>query len=252
MPEKPKSQLYRDKTIYGRKACLAFFEQHPRALKRIFFNQATSDLFKSVSRFCAKEKKPYRIVSDDELIKLSKSQHHEGVCMVVRLWPIDQYEDYLKKTQPIRACILALEGIENPHNLGAILRSAAHFGVDAVLMKDAHLLQSGAALRTAEGGGSKVLPLNCKHLPTALGDFKAKFDYKIVTTSSHGGKNLYKHRLPERCIFVLGNEAKGLSKAAIEAGDTQIAIPGTGAVESLNVATATALVLAEYWKAFRG
>ena len=254
MPSKPHNAQppkHRDKTLYGKNACLAFFKHNPNAIKRIFFNSDTSPAFKEVSQHCAQNKKPYRMVDNEELAKLTKSQHHEGVAMVVRLWPMDDHETFLKKTQPSKACILALEGIENPHNLGAMMRTAAHFGVDGILMTDAQLLQSGAALRTAEGGGSEITPLRCNNLPEALNDFK-KFDYRVITTSSHGGKNIYKTSLPARCIFVLGNEARGLSQSAVDAGDLQVQIPGSGLVESLNVATATGVMLAEYWRTQRG
>ena len=241
----------REKTLYGRNACRAFFAHHPNAIKRVFFNRDTSDLFADLAKYCASEKRPYRQVENEEMVKLTKSHHHEGICMVVRLWSIDNFEQYLSKTQPTRACILALEGVENPHNLGAIMRTAAHFNVDAILMENAQLLQSGAALRTAEGGGSEITPLQCDNLPEALKTFREKFGYQVITTSSKGGKALFKAPLPERCIFVIGSEAHGLSQDALAIGDWMVKIPGSDKVDSLNAATATALLLAEYWRSYR-
>src|SRR5690606_39698531 len=86
-------------------------------------------------------------------------------------------------------CVLALEDVGNPHNLGAMMRSCAHFGVKGVLLQDAALLESGAAIRTAEGGAEHVQPITGDSVLEALEQFR-KAGYTIVTTSSRAATPL--------------------------------------------------------------
>ncbi len=135
----------------------------------------------------------------------------------------------------------------NPHNLGAIMRSCAHFGVKGVVVQDAGVLESGAAIRTAEGGAEHVEPITGDSFIDTLDQFR-KAGYAIVSTSSHNGTPLFKAELPKKMVLVLGQERDGLSDAAISSSDLSVAIDGTGNVESLNVSVATGVLLAEWWR----
>jgi len=146
-----------------------------------------------------------------------------------------------------RDCVLALENVSNPHNLGAIMRSAAHFGVKGVLLPDPDLLFSGAAARVAEGGAEALYPIAANDFAQALSSFR-KAGYALVTTSSHRGHSLYQTPLPDKVVIVFGEEQSGVSKKVAAMGDVPVNIPGTGAVESLNVSVATALILGEWWR----
>ena len=144
-------------------------------------------------------------------------------------------------------CVLALEDVGNPHNLGAMMRSCAHFGVKGVLLQDAALLESGAAIRTAEGGAEHVQPITGDSVLDALEQFR-KAGYTIVTTSSRAATPLFKATLPRKMVLVLGQERDGLSDAALSSADLSVSIDGTGNVESLNVSVATGVLLAEWWR----
>ena len=135
----------------------------------------------------------------------------------------------------------------NPHNLGAIMRSCAHFGVKGVVVQDAGVLESGAAIRTAEGGAEHVEPITGDSFIDTLDQFR-KAGSAIVSTSSHNGTPLFKAELPKKMVLVLGQERDGLSDAAISSSDLSVAIDGTGNVESRNVSVATGVLLAEWWR----
>lgn len=93
--------------------------------------------------------------------------------------------------------MLALEDIANPHNLGGMMRSCAHFGVKGVVVQDAALLESGAAIRTAEGGAEHVQPITGDSIVDVLDDFR-NAGYTVVMTSSVKGKPLFTTALPEK------------------------------------------------------
>lgn len=88
-------------------------------------------------------------------------------------------------------CVLALENESNPHNLGGMMRSCAHFGVKGVVVQDAALLESGAAIRTAEGGAEHVQPITGDNIVNVLDDFR-QAGYTVVTTSSEQGNRCSK------------------------------------------------------------
>ncbi|MBS0458859.1 MAG: RNA methyltransferase, partial [Proteobacteria bacterium] len=143
-------------------------------------------------------------------------------------------------------CALWLDGVGNPHNFGAILRSAAHFGVSAMLLpKHATLSLSGAAARVAEGGAETLPMVRLGREDNSLAQLHAA-GFQLAATVVRGGSDVFNITLPQRLIYVLGAEAVGMSPELAAACDLRVSIPGSGAVESLNVASATAVLLAQW------
>jgi TrmH RNA methyltransferase len=141
---------------------------------------------------------------------------------------------------------LWLDGVGNPHNLGAILRSAAHFGVAAILLPKASTLAlSGAAARVAEGGAEAVPFVRMGRDDNAIAQLRGA-GFALAATVVRGGTSLFAARLPKRVAYVLGAEGEGMDPALVAACDLRLSIPGSGTVESLNVAAATAVLLAEW------
>ncbi|MBS0601028.1 MAG: tRNA/rRNA methyltransferase, partial [Proteobacteria bacterium] len=115
---------------------------------------------------------------------------------------------------------------------------------------DTDALHSGACARVAEGGLEYVETVHCAHTGDAI-RLARRAGFGILTTSSHGGEPLYAAELPPKCLIVFGEESQGLTKQTLKAGDVQVMIPGSGAVESLNVSVAAAVIVAEWWRRFR-
>ena len=233
--------------VYGENACRVLFSQRPDSVVRLYVSQQMAPKFADVMKYLAAVKKAYHIVDDAELEKVAASGHHGGVVMLVKRKPVTALAQYLQQKGRKRDCLLALDGVGNPHNLGAITRSCAHFGVGGVIMKQPELLQSGAALRTAEGGGEFVQGLSCDNLPLALKLCK-EAGYTLITTSSHGGKSLYQSELPAKVVIVFVEEMFGVSQNVAKSADIALQIPGTGKVESLNVSVAASLILGEWYR----
>jgi len=144
------------------------------------------------------------------------------------------------------AVALWLDGVGNPHNLGAILRSSAHFGASGLLLpKDSTLHLSGAAARVAEGGAEFVPMVRLGRPENAFEQLRAA-GFTIAATVVRGGTSLFKTKLPERLVYILGAEQSGVDSALAQASALRLAIPGRGAVESLNVASAASVLMAEW------
>jgi TrmH RNA methyltransferase len=135
--------------------------------------------------------------------------------------------------------------VQNPHNLGSILRSAAHFGCGGVIGEAAHLPPlSAASLRVAEGGAESVGLVAVEDPVSTLGALK-KLGVRIVSTTSRAGTPIAAAGLSRDVVLILGSEAEGVSPRLGRLADVQVRIPGSGAVQSLNVAVACGIVLAE-------
>jgi len=244
----PTVSLAGEGKLYGINACLAFFKHRPDALVRVYLSGTTARRFGEVMRFCAQRRLAYHLVEDADLEKLTQSTHHEGVCFLVRQLPARTPEEWLAQAQigPV-SCVVALEEVGNPHNFGAVMRVAANFGVSALCASDPRLFSASSALRVAEGGAVFLDAVHFDSMRPLMSAFK-KAGYCVVATSSHKGENLFASPVPEKALILLGSEAAGLSKAAISSADLVVRIPGTGHVESLNVASAAAVLLADFWR----
>ncbi len=243
-----KQQGQHESRVLGENACRVCFTQRPDAVIKMYLHADYAPRFADVMKYLAAHKRAYHIVDNAELEKISGSQHHGGVILVVKKRESMSIASYLtlhrKKPQD---CLLALDGVGNPHNLGAIARSCAHFGVSGIILTAPEALQSGAAARTAEGGLEFVEALQTEHLPLALKLCK-EAGYTLITTSSHAGVSLYQSQLPKKVVVVFGEEMQGVSKAVANSAEIALQIPGTGKVESLNVSVAASLILGEWYR----
>jgi len=237
--------------LYGLNAVRAVFARRPEAIRKLYLAEARIPQLQPLLKWCVANRVGYRVVEQDDLQKLAASAHHEGVIAdVMREEPLS-LSPWLRELPPGPCCALWLDGVGNPHNLGAILRSAAHFGaVAAFLPKQSTLALSGAAARVAEGGAERVPFVRLGREDNAIAQLRGA-GFSIAATVVRGGGDLFATTLPERTIFVLGAEGEGMDAELAKACDLRLSIPGSGAVESLNVAAATSVLLAEWFRARR-
>lgn len=234
--------------LYGWNAVQALFEHRPQALRKLYLTEALIPRMQPVLKWCVANRVGYRVVEDGDLNKLAATTHHEGLVADVLRAPMLDLEEWLA-TLPADKPVLALwlDGVGNPHNFGAILRSAAHFGVAGLLLPPGSTLAlSGAAARVAEGGAEAVPLVRLPAVPEAMAQLRAA-GLSLAATLVDGGEDLFASTLPARLVYVMGAEGEGMDRALAQECDHQVSIPGTGAVESLNVASATAVLLAQWF-----
>ena len=232
--------------VYGRHACLKIFEKRPEDIIRAYVTREGVFEFKGLMKYLADNKLAYHIVEKEEFDSVTRATHHEGICLVVKTKPLPEVKDLLDT--PDRVLILALEEVENPHNLGAIMRSAAHFGVSAIVYEaKVPVALTGSAMRTAEGGAESLPALHVSGWNDLL-DLAKRKGFKTFATSSHTGVSLFETKFPEKTILFMGAEGKGLSDKLLKKMGQMIQIPGTGEVESLNVSNATTAILTEWFR----
>ena len=236
--------------LYGINACLAAFARRPEHLRKVYLLESRIAELKPVLAWCARHRLGYRVVENTDLDKLTGSRHHEGLCFELLRPPALSLADLIdaQPKSPNPSLLIWLDGVGNPHNLGALLRSAAHFGVAGVIVPAASSLDlSGAAARVAEGGAEVVPLVRVDDDLAALSSLRDA-SYKISATVPHKGENLYSTKLMSRSVLVFGAEGEGMSKALIDASDQRLSIPGSGIVDSLNISVSAAVVMGEYWR----
>lgn len=237
--------------LYGLNAVQAVFAARPQAIRKLYLGEARIAALQPLLAWCVANRVGYRVVPEADLGKLAASSHHEGVVAdVLRVEPTP-LADWLPSLPAGPQCAIWLDGVGNPHNFGAILRSAAHFGVAAVLLpQHSTLALSGAAARVAEGGAEAVQLVRLDATAEAMAQLSAA-GFTTVATVVDGGEDLFTTRLPERVVYLLGAEGEGMDRALAASADLRLSIPGSGAVESLNVSAATAVLLAG-WRSQAG
>jgi TrmH RNA methyltransferase len=235
--------------LYGLNAIRAVFARRPDAIRKLYLAEARIPQLQPLLKWCVASHVGYRVVEEDDLRKLAASSHHEGVVADVLREEPAALTTWLRELPDGPLCALWLDGVGNPHNLGAILRASAHFGVSAILLpKHSTLALSGAAARVAEGGAEAVPFVRLGREDNAIAQLHGA-GFALAATVVRGGQDLFSARLPERLVYVLGAEGEGMDAALAAACDLRLSIPGSGAVESLNVAAATAVLLAQWMRA---
>lgn len=235
------SAMQKEIKYYGIHACHNLAKKRPNDIIRVYLDESNVKAFSFLLKWCAQNRKAYHIIPASELDKVSGSIHHEGVCILAKeMLPFGA--GVLQNDWPERTCLLYLDGVENPHNLGSILRTAAHFGISYVLGENLQLTPS--ACRIAKGAAEIVRLVSLKRPRESLAKLESQ-GFVVVATSAHRGESLYRFTFPPRAILAIGSESTGLKSLFLKKARA-IQIPGTGEVESLNVAVATALCVGAY------
>lgn len=246
----PRKPAARELKYYGTAACRALWQQRPDDVIRIYVEQALIKHFSDLLKWAATHRKAYHIVTGDELEKITESVHHQGICLLARDKPQGTFPALLKtlKSDQQPQLLAYLDGVENPHNLGAIVRSCAHFGIRHILGEAGKLPRlSPSACRVAEGGAEFVELVT---LDKPLDQLKQlqQLGFNLLATAMQRGHDLYHYDFPARTVLIFGAEEHGVSQAMFKAADATLHIPGSGHVESLNVSVAFALIAGENYR----
>jgi TrmH RNA methyltransferase len=235
--------------VFGQAAARAVMEARPRDVLTIAHTPEARADVAELLRAAAQQRIAYRELPQAELERLAGTLHHEGVCMRVRRRPAPTVAELVGALAQ-GGFGLVLDGVTNPHNVGALVRSAAYFGARAMIVRGPGERLPSAAVRVAEGGAEQLPVGYVAELGATLAAL-ARAKIAVVAADAHEGDSLDDFRWPERCVLVLGAEREGLSAPVLAARPTRVHIPGTGRVESLNVSVAAGVLLAAASRAHR-
>ncbi|HVZ34927.1 MAG TPA: RNA methyltransferase [Polyangiaceae bacterium] len=237
-------------TICGVHAGLAVFAQRPSDVRAIAFEGSVRSSLAELLRWASTHGVPASEESSEQLARRAETHQHEGLVLAVRprTWlPPKELASFLTQR---RGLAVALDRVRNPQNIGAILRSAAFFGADAVLLgaPAPHPGLAPFAVRVAEGGAEHLVFSRTTDLADTLGRLRAAGVY-VIGADTHGAASKPDLRVAGASLLVLGHEREGLGGRIRAQCDVCLGISGSGAVESLNVAVAAGVLLSEVRRA---
>lgn len=182
-------------------------------------------------------------VDDARLAQLAAGEVHQGVVAQVQDEHLRQNLEEILDGLTTTPLLLLLDGVTDPHNLGACVRSADAFGVDAVIIpKDRAVGVNATVAKVASGAVESVPIITVTNLARTMRDLKERGVW-LVGADAEGGESLFDADLSGSIAWVLGGEGSGLRRLTRELCDRSVSIPLMGSVASLNVSVATGICL---------
>jgi 23S rRNA (guanosine2251-2'-O)-methyltransferase len=229
--------------LYGFHAVTSRLRVHPGSVRVLYVADARRDArLKELVERAATAGLSVHPVDDRRLEELAGTDRHQGVVALVDpSLPHVTLDDILDGDNPARL-LLVLDGVTDPHNLGACLRSADAFGVDAVIVpKDRAVGVNATVAKAASGAADTVPVIMVTNLARALKDMKEHGVW--ILGADAGAESLFDADLAGPVAWVLGAEGEGLRRLTRESCDRIVGIPLMGSVSSLNVSVATGICL---------
>lgn len=242
-PEKIKKNRSEEMKVYGENACLSLFSQRPESIVRAWSTVEMAHKIGDVFSYLAKNKKAYHVVNRAELELVSGTEHHGGICMLVKKQRPFTLDGYLSVARQ-RDCLVLIDAVRNPQNLGGIIRTCAVYGVKGVIIDEPELLHSANAMRVAEGGMEYVHILQAIDAKTALHQLR-QAGYQILHTSTNKQtQGLPKVRLENKVVLVLSESS---TSHLTENGDDIVNLSFANPLKTgLNVAVQAGILLAKW------
>ncbi len=235
-----------NKILFGFHAVTVRLKTHPDSVVEVHYDTTRRDqrMRSFVDR--ARDSGAKLIESDDDrLAKIAGTTRHQGVVAKVQALAMPQFLDDVMETIEGMPLVLVLDGVTDPHNLGACLRVADGAGAHAVLAPKDHAVGLNATVAKVASGAAETVPyLMVTNLARSLKELKA-MDVWVVGTSDQAEKSIYDIDLNRPLALVLGAEGDGMRQLTAKTCDELVRIPMQGSVESLNVSVAAGVCLYE-------
>lgn len=234
--------------VFGLHSVESVLRNQPERIIRLCMQQGRSDMKMEVIAQLAKGLSlPVAQVSRSELDRVSQNVNHQGIiafCTKPHLYSEADLKSILANLS-VPPFVLILDGVQDPHNLGACFRSAEAAGVHAIIApKDKSVGLTSVVSKVASGAAEKVHFVQVTNLVRALEELKT-LGLWIFGAAMEAEQTLYQADLTGPIAIVLGAEGKGLRRLTQEHCDHLIKIPMVGTVESLNVSVAAGIFMFE-------
>jgi len=234
--------------IIGLHAVEAAVRNDPGRVERVYFKKSRQDKrLGKVLALAAQQNIPADQLDDKALNQKAGSSHHQGVIALYRGCAALDEDDLFSLLDRLKKppFLLVLDGVTDPHNLGACLRTADAAGINAIIApKDKAVGLTPSARKVASGAADTVPFIQVTNLARTLDKLKTEGIW-LVGTSDVADKTLYEQDLTGPLVLLMGAEGKGLRRLTQERCDYLVSLPMLGQVESLNISVATGVCLYE-------
>ena len=232
--------------VEGRNAVLELLESG-RDINKIYVSEG--ERHGSINKIIAIAKERKIVINEigkTKLNQMAQTENNQGVIAIVPPFDYCDIDDILQvaKQRNEKPFILILDGIEDPHNLGAIIRTVEAFHVEGIIIKKHHQAPINATVaKVSTGAIANVKIMQVTNLTQTLIDLKEK-GFWIVAAEAYQGVDYQTMDYQMPLVLVVGSEGFGISRLVKEQADFNVFIPMQGKVNSLNVSVATAILLA--------
>ncbi|MFC4349919.1 TrmH family RNA methyltransferase [Fodinicurvata halophila] len=243
---KPRSGLW----LYGWHACLAALgNPHRQCHRLVLSGEPEPGQAKQLAGLFERPElrlpEPEQLDRDEMGALLPPGAVHQGIALLTAPLSTPDLHELLDGLPPGRQVLVALDQVSDPHNVGAILRSAAVFGGLAVLNTERHApAETGTLAKSASGGLESVPYIQVTNLARSLDQLK-EAGFWVFGLASEASAPLPEADLPERLVLCLGAEGAGLRRLTRERCDLLVRLPTPGSLQDLNVSNAAAVALYE-------
>lgn len=229
--------------IYGKHAVTEAVLAVPRAVKKVFVSETADD--PAFREILSRAGVSVGVLGSAETKGVGEDASHQGVVgtvVVSRL--VQSYDEFIKKyvVSP-DSCFMLLDELNDPHNVGAIIRSAAAFGASAVLIPEHNQAPvTGAVVKVSAGMAFRVPLVSIGNVNMVLRDLKER-GFWVFGLDGSAPQKLSDEKFDAPTVLIAGNESKGIRQKTKELCDGLLSIPMRPECESLNVAASTAIAL---------
>ena len=232
--------------IYGINSVTEALKARGRAFSWVGVAKERHDLrLQRVIEECRRQGVALRFVGRTELDRLAGNNAHQGVVAVTSAKQYNDLDDVVEAKRGPYSLIVVLDGVEDPHNLGAILRTADAAGANGVVIPERRAAGVTGTVAKASAGASEHLPVTkVTNIARTLDELKSR-NVWTVGLDERGSKSYDSLDYKMDCAVVLGAEGKGLHDLVAKKCDFLVSIPMFGKVPSLNVSVAAGVVLYE-------
>ncbi len=230
--------------IYGRNAVMELLEQQPEHIGKLYLrDQLKGKAIKELEQRASSCRIPVQRVPGKKLAELVGSVNDQGVVASVSAATYMELEDWLASVDLSgNPAILALDEIEDPHNFGAIIRSAAAADISAVLVsKHRQAPVSGGVMKASAGAVLRLPIIRVVNLNQALITLKES-GFWVCGTDMQGDQTLWEQQFDMPLVVIIGSEDKGIRKKTRDHCDMLVRIPMLNGIESLNASVSGALI----------
>lgn len=233
--------------VHGMHAVEALLRHHPKRIKQLYLAEARNDPRMQVIRELAQGMRIHILECERAELDERIEGVHQGVVAMVtpsQVWSEQMLESLLDQ-QEQAPLLLALDGVTDPHNLGACLRTADAAGALAVIVPKDKSATLNATVRKVACGAAEVMPLVTVTNLTRTLEKLRKRGLWVVGTAGEAEQEIYQQDMKGPLVLVMGAEGKGMRRLTREHCDYLVKLPMAGSVSSLNVSVATGICLFE-------
>ena len=233
--------------IYGKNAVLEALESGDREFNKILIsnNSRPDSKLEKIKELASKHGVIFQFVAKEKLNQLEPEGRHQGVIAQISPVKYVDLDDFIEKHKDSQTSIVVLDGVEDSHNVGAIIRSCVCAGVTGIILPSRRgVLINSTVEKTSAGAINHISIIKVNSLTAAIQKLKEN-NYWVIASDHHAKDNYYDIDYNMNFVLIMGAEHSGISKSLLKLADFKVKIPMLTNFNSLNVSNAAAIILFE-------